>query len=436
MRRPRTARWAGVVLSAVLTAGLVAAAAPSSADPADRKREVDSTIEELEHALEGTSAELAAAALSLQETQARLPQAQAELTQAQATLAEARAKDAELASRLAAAAESEAKAAQTLDAGAAEIDRTHRTIGQIASQAYRGGGLDAGLALALSAQSPADFATRYVMVDTALRSQSGALARLNEQQAVRANQEARLEAVRLEIDRLKQEAAANLEVARQAQADAAARKAEVEQLLASQRDALAVIEARKAEEMTRLDQLETERAALEAELRRIEEERKRREAEEAARRSRSKAAPPPAQSGGILSMPVNARISSHYGYRIHPIYQTRRLHGGTDFAADCGTPVRAAADGSVVRAGVNGGFGNQVVLHHGTLRPGRRVVLQPPVPVRGHGWLGLARRGDRLRRHHRDVDRLPPALRGVRQRVDGESDGLALTHGLDCLFAP
>lgn len=360
--------------------------AASAAGPAERKQEVDQSIESLEHALEGTSAELAQAAVALRQTEARLPAAEAELAAAQERLAEARAKDAELASRLAAAEEAEAKANQALEAGDADIEETHETLGQIASQAYRGGTATPGLAIALSASSPSDFADRYMMIDTALRTQGEALADLREQQALRAHAEARLDAVRDEVERLRLEAAANLEVARAAEAEAAERKQEIEQLQARQRQALAVIEQRKAEEMQRLDRLEAERAALEAELRRLEAERRRaeererarREAEAAAEREREGRRSPPssgrsadrprAASSSGLAYPLNAPVTSHYGYRIHPIYGTRRLHSGTDFGAACGTPVRAAASGSVVRAGVNGGYGNQVVLQHGSIR--------------------------------------------------------------------
>lgn len=397
MRRPRPARVAGASISAAIAASLLVAAPSSSlAGPEDRKRAVDASIEDLRSALEGTDAALAAAAVSLKETEARLPIAQAELEQAEAAAAEAHTKDVELAGRLAAATQSEAKARAAIQEGVAEVEATRRTLGQIASQAYRGGSLNPALAVALSSESPTDFADRYVMVDTALRSQNSTLARLSEQQALRAHSEARLAAVQDEIDRLKQEAAANLEAARAARAAAAERKTEIERLRAEQAEALEVIEARKQAELNRLDELERERAALEAELRRIAEEERRRAAAEAKRRAAAEAAAEAearrraaaearqressrssasGSSGSSsrprsapLSYPVNARISSHYGYRVHPIYGTRRLHAGTDFAAACGTPVRAAADGRVVRAGVNGGYGNQIVVSHGTLR--------------------------------------------------------------------
>src|SRR5680860_1063861 len=375
MRPQRTRTPVVTVLTALLTVGLLASATPSTAaDPHERKREVDRGITDLEHQLEGTSAELQAAFAALQASQARLPVAQAELAEAEKVRAEAQRKDAELAGRLAAAEQSQALAEEAIAEGGAAIADTESTIGQIASQAYRRGGMAPELSIALNARSPEEFANRYLLVDAALRSQNGALARLHEQQALRAHAEARLAAVEDEVAWLRAEAAANLEVARQAEAEAVARQKEIEQLIAQQAQAKAQIEARKVAEEARLDQLEAERKALEAELARLAEIARReaaaREAAERAaaeRASRSRAQAPAPSSDGPLLRPVGGRITSDYGYRVHPIYGTRRLHAGTDFGSGCGTPVKAAASGSVVRAGRNGGYGNQIVVNHGAI---------------------------------------------------------------------
>jgi murein DD-endopeptidase MepM/ murein hydrolase activator NlpD len=45
----------------------------------------------------------------------------------------------------------------------------------------------------------------------------------------------------------------------------------------------------------------------------------------------------------------------------------RKLHNGQDFGAPCGTPVYAAADGTVVETGWAGGYGNRVVIAHGSV---------------------------------------------------------------------
>ncbi|MFP5347847.1 MAG: peptidoglycan DD-metalloendopeptidase family protein [Actinomycetes bacterium] len=360
----------GAVLTAALALGL-GMAGTAQGDPAARKRQVDDSISAVQEDLAGTSAELQSAYAALAATQARLPDAQAELSAAEAARVEAQRKDDELAARLAAAQESEANQTKALAQGQSDIAATESSIGRMAARAYRGGTVSEGLALALDAESPDDFADRYLLVDTVMRSQTGAVARLEQQQAVLANQKLRLEAVREQVAELRREAAANLEVARQAEQQAAARKAEVEQLVAQQTAATATITARQAEEQASLASLQAEQSALEAEIRRIadEERRKAAAARASASRSQSRGAPvaPAPSGGGVLSFPVSAPITSGYGWRMHPIYHTMRLHTGTDFGAACGTPIRAAADGSVVRAGWAGGYGNQILLNNGII---------------------------------------------------------------------
>lgn len=68
-----------------------------------------------------------------------------------------------------------------------------------------------------------------------------------------------------------------------------------------------------------------------------------------------------------LKWPTVGRISSRFGYRIHPITGDRKLHAGVDIAAPKGTEVYAAADGKVVHAGFLGNAGLAIILDHGDL---------------------------------------------------------------------
>ena len=69
----------------------------------------------------------------------------------------------------------------------------------------------------------------------------------------------------------------------------------------------------------------------------------------------------------FLLAPVDfTRISSNFNLRrLHPIYKTTRPHRGTDYAAPTGTPVYAAGDGRVTKAGYSRGNGNYVFIRHG-----------------------------------------------------------------------
>ena len=67
----------------------------------------------------------------------------------------------------------------------------------------------------------------------------------------------------------------------------------------------------------------------------------------------------------LMKTPINgARLSSPFGMRKHPIDGFNKMHRGTDFAAQMGTPIMASGDGVVKKAGWCGGGGNCVVIKH------------------------------------------------------------------------
>ena len=91
------------------------------------------------------------------------------------------------------------------------------------------------------------------------------------------------------------------------------------------------------------------------------------------------------------------------------------MHQGVDFAAETGTPIHAAAAGTVTGARPNGGYGNWIEIQHDDgledgLRPS--LGLRPRPPRRR---LGGTRPAHRLRRHHRPLERPAPALRAASQ---------------------
>ncbi|MGM0365329.1 MAG: murein hydrolase activator EnvC family protein [Actinomycetota bacterium] len=69
--------------------------------------------------------------------------------------------------------------------------------------------------------------------------------------------------------------------------------------------------------------------------------------------------------GGRLAWPVAGRLTSGFGYRVHPIFGTRRFHSGIDIAAPHGTQVKAADGGQIVQAGYFGGYGYSIMVYHG-----------------------------------------------------------------------
>lgn len=67
----------------------------------------------------------------------------------------------------------------------------------------------------------------------------------------------------------------------------------------------------------------------------------------------------------LMRTPVDgARVTSGFGYRLHPILGFMKLHKGTDFAAPIGTPIFASGDGVVEWAAMKGPNGNLTILRH------------------------------------------------------------------------
>lgn len=66
-----------------------------------------------------------------------------------------------------------------------------------------------------------------------------------------------------------------------------------------------------------------------------------------------------------FTIPWISKVTSPYGYRVHPITGEKDLHRGIDIAVPEGTPIKAAQDGRVVSAGYRGDYGLCVVLEDG-----------------------------------------------------------------------
>ncbi len=72
----------------------------------------------------------------------------------------------------------------------------------------------------------------------------------------------------------------------------------------------------------------------------------------------------PAVSAGSWTKPANGRFTSGFGWRKHPIQGVMKQHRGIDIANSVGTPVVAASDGVVSKAGWMAGFGNVIMITH------------------------------------------------------------------------
>jgi murein DD-endopeptidase MepM/ murein hydrolase activator NlpD len=69
----------------------------------------------------------------------------------------------------------------------------------------------------------------------------------------------------------------------------------------------------------------------------------------------------------LIRQPIRgdeARLTSGFGVRYHPLLNTRKLHTGVDWAAPIGTPILAAGTGVIEEAGLKGQYGNYIRIRH------------------------------------------------------------------------
>lgn len=94
------------------------------------------------------------------------------------------------------------------------------------------------------------------------------------------------------------------------------------------------------------------------------------------------------------------KVTSPFGMRFDPVVKRTQLHEGVDFQAAIGTPVRSVADGRVIKAGQETGYGNVVKIGHPggfetvyahlssiEVRPGQQVTAGQRIAKSGNtGW--------------------------------------------------
>lgn len=404
--RSRLTALLAALLALVVVGGLsVTSATANDLDDrlaeAKRKQAAAATaLNEVSEDLHETDAQLAQAYIDLQTIENELPVAEATLAQATAVLETAQREADALALRLADAEAEEAALTTEIESNTEAAGAARDGVAEMARQAARGDMGMSGLELVVGAKSTDDFINQYNMSTIAMRTQTASLESLRQTAAVTTNNEVRLGAVKVAISDLKTAADAKVVEADAAQTAATDAKAEVERLISEQSVKKQAIEDRKASEQARMDELAGQNQSLTSEIQDIiglqETERARIAAEKAAAekaaadkaaadRAAAGAAKPgqpstgggstapvaPAQpSGGkgFFSYPTAVpHITSSYGMRLHPVLNYYRLHAGTDFRAYCGTPIYAGAGGTVQWAKERSGFGNQVLINHGTV---------------------------------------------------------------------
>ena len=91
-------------------------------------------------------------------------------------------------------------------------------------------------------------------------------------------------------------------------------------------------------------------------------------------------------TGGFVK-PVPGRITSPFGWRVHPIFKRKIFHSGVDIGAPYGTPIKAANSGRVIFVGWYSGYGKVVIINHGNING------VPTTTLYAHMSVTLAKQG-------------------------------------------
>jgi len=282
-----------------------------------QERHLKQQLSRIKHQQRQLSEEIRGVDSKLVATEQSLASNQSRLRQAQARLAEA----------------------QTLLRGTEErLTQQHDALWERLILFYEQG-LQGYLEVVLEAEDFADFVSRAMLVQALLRSDMDLLRALRAERARRA-------ALQVEWEH-------QMEVLRVTQ-----------QRLQENRRMIRIQSARKRQILGHLNR---DRVAYERSL--VEIERTRREIESMLRRlavsQRRRGGGSVTPWRGSLARPLSGRVTSGFGYRIHPIWGTCRFHDGIDIAAASGTLIRAAADGTVIYSGWKGAYGLTVMIDHG-----------------------------------------------------------------------
>lgn len=426
LKSKRTTRLLrGIAASAVGVAMMLSMAPPVGADELDdRRSDLTSQIAEQADAVDHASGQLTDANAALDVALQELGTAEAALAVAEDARRDSEALDELRAEELADAEHALEQAEADVDAAQAAFDHVEaRTNEEIVVITQQNGPL-LNLALLVTEVSAAELNQRAQLSTTLFDSSALQLDELMEQQFALDAAKAKADEARAEADEARAAAAAQLEDSVEKEAAADEQRADVKDKVAARDAAAGEAESQLDLEQGRQEELEAEslavdkriaervaaqKAAEEAAAKKAAEDaaaarkaaqeaaaikaaedaaaRKAADARasaDAAKRSSAASAPqraeakpqapapqpqvnraPAAASSSPFTRPVAGRLSSAYGMRLHPVLGIRKLHDGTDFAAGCGTPLLAAADGRVSERYFNRGYGNRLMIDHG-----------------------------------------------------------------------
>lgn len=350
----RLRRTAVAVALLALLAPFAAAPTASAETPDEAKRRVAAAAA----ALEDSTAAVRKAGESLAAVAAQMPGARADLQVARGELAGARARLAEATTQVRRAELATAAAQRRVDDAARKVAQGRATVGLLARRSYQQGPLG-DMREIMATGSPQDLVDRVSMLHQVFRGENDALQTLSVQRLRLATATAGLAAQQQELEKARAAALAGEDKARRVAVRAEQAADRLAALVALRKRALADAQAARADDLKEYAAAQAASKALAERLRALARAR----ALAAARDNISIARP----SNARFIWPTNGQLTSSFGWRTHPIYGDSRFHAGIDIGASYGSDVWAADAGTVVYAGWSSGYGNLVLISHGTV---------------------------------------------------------------------
>lgn len=325
------------ILAGALLAGAALTAWPRPAAAASKEEQlsnVRSKINETKSKIQQKKVQEKSSLRALQATEQELESAQAKLARIERELRLTTSRVAELQRQLTMAQANLAAAEKDLSG---HYDRFSRRLRAI----YEAGPLDF-LEIIFTANNFSDLMVRFELMQRLLSSDVQLFTQVQEYKARVEAEKRRIEATKRELEQ---------------------RRAQVAELQRETAAETLRIKAKVREREAMLHRIQSERRAYEAAL--DEWEQTARQLESFIRGQQKRGPSTPQAAAKSMLWPVRGSVTSEYGYRIHPILRTKRYHSGLDIAVPYGTPVAAAAGGTVILSGWVGGYGKTVIIDHG-----------------------------------------------------------------------
>jgi murein DD-endopeptidase MepM/ murein hydrolase activator NlpD len=349
----RPARARGFLTAGTVALSLTLAVSAATADDLhDKHQQVQDHIDKVHDDLDESSGQVRKATTALLQARTDLANAQAYLAQTQGELAAAEALDRQMQAQLDAAVARLDDARTALAAGRDDVTRQEAQLRRLVVSSYEEGDPALlGLSMVFTTQDPAQLAGNMNATSSVVDTESKLLDRLRAAQVLLQVKEQDLQAAEKDVAERRQAAADNLVRKQGLEQQARTAAQTVSHLVTARQQAMDDAVQAKETDLAQLQRLQAERDKIEALIR--------------SQTSQGQGYTGPSTGNGFLERPVDGPVTSPFGWRIHPIWGYRSLHDGVDFGAGCGTPIKAAADGTVLSEYFQSAWGNRIIVDHG-----------------------------------------------------------------------